>query len=74
MKNFDSRDNIYNAVDAFIQVVVISGTKTPAESYINRLKNCLSVYDDVTPIESFETLSICVNCQHTLVYLSKLKS
>ncbi|WP_019672382.1 hypothetical protein [Psychrobacter lutiphocae] len=58
MRIFDSRHNVYDAVNAFIEhgVVVIGGTKTPAIAYIERLKECLSVYADVEPILGYENV------------------
>lgn len=59
MKIYESKHNVYDAVDAFLEhgVVAIGGTKTPAIDYINRLKECLKPYEDIEPIESYVTVS-----------------
>lgn len=59
MKIFESNNNVYDAVDAFIEhgIVAIEGTKTPAVNYINRLKECLKAYEEADPTESYESVS-----------------
>ncbi|QHH99221.1 hypothetical protein [Acinetobacter dispersus] len=51
MRIYATTENVYNAVDAVIKhgFAVISGTKTPVESYAVRIKKCLKPYKEIDP-------------------------
>lgn len=49
MKIYESKHNVYDAVDAFLKhgVIALGDTTTPAINYISRIKECLSIYKEV---------------------------
>lgn len=51
MKIFRETDNVYDAVDAVVDVGVaaVLGTKTPATMYCERIVRALEPYSDVEP-------------------------
>lgn len=55
MKIFDSRNNVYDAVEAVVKfgVAAIEGTKEPAVSYSERVIKCLEPYSDIDPIQGY---------------------
>lgn len=51
MRIFVTTESVYNAVDAVIEhgFAVISGTKTPAVNYADRIRKCLKPYKKIDP-------------------------
>lgn len=57
MKIFDEKDDIYNAISAFIHhgIVVVEGTKSSACEYLDLLCQELQNYDDdMSPIVGYQ--------------------
>lgn len=68
MKIYGSDNNIYDAVDEVLEtgVAVVSGTKTPAVNYANRIIQCLNNYPDVSAHIGYQ--NVCYGGYYYYVY------
>lgn len=60
MKIFDENVNPFNAVDAVVEhgIAVLTGTKTDAESYSNKVIKCLEPYKEIEPILGYQNVPL----------------
>jgi hypothetical protein len=58
MKIYDSKNNIFDAVDNVVEhgVAAIEGTKTQAIDYANKVIKCLEFYSDIDAIIGFKNV------------------
>lgn len=58
MRIYKTTENVFNAVDAVVEhgVAAVSGTKTPAVDFCDRIIKALEPYDDIAPATGYENV------------------